>query len=216
MPHDAASVLYLSLNVNTTAVGVEPIDQLQALYNTWSADHDGDFNNDGTYDCTDVDSLVAAIAAGSNAPAFDLNRDQLVDQIDLQRWLREAGAVNLLSGAPYTAGDATLDGVVDGHDFQQWNRNVFSLLPSWCGGDFTADGAIDGQDFSVWNESRSGMARNTSSVPEPAVLSLIVAVLFVQRREQDAPRELPDARSSGCFALDYPVCPFRARTKRKI
>ena len=36
---------------------------------------DGDFNDDGVYDCADIDALVAEIAAGTNVGSFDLNAD---------------------------------------------------------------------------------------------------------------------------------------------
>lgn len=43
---------------------------------------DGDFNDDGLYDCVDIDALVAEIAAGSNNSAFDMTGDGLVTLAD--------------------------------------------------------------------------------------------------------------------------------------
>jgi hypothetical protein len=184
MPHDTAGNLYLNLNINSTAIGVEPIDQLQGLFDMWLVDHDGDFNNDGQYDCSDIDLLVSAIATGNNLPAVDLNRDGTVDQVDLQRWLSEAGAVNLPSGGPFLLGDATLDGFVDGSDFNLWNSNKFTNLASWCGGDFTADGVVDGQDFNRWNSNKfTGSLAGLSPVPEPiAVWWLLLMPARFHRR----------------------------------
>ncbi len=115
---------------------------------------DGDFNDDGLYDCADVDSLVAAIAAANHNQSFDLTGDGLVNLADRDAWLAEAGEVNLGVGKVYLLGDATLDGTVDGQDFIAWNSNKFTGSAGWCGGDFTADGVTDGQDFILWNTNK--------------------------------------------------------------
>ncbi|MEM7313820.1 MAG: hypothetical protein AAF497_11780, partial [Planctomycetota bacterium] len=103
---------------------------------------DGDFNDDQAYDCSDVDSLVAAIASNSSDLSFDLNGDGTLDQGDVNAWLAEAGAVNLASGQPYLPGDANLDGSVDVSDFNVWNSNKFSSVAAWCSADFNADGVV--------------------------------------------------------------------------
>lgn len=115
---------------------------------------DGDFNDDGLYNCLDIDALVAAIAAGTDGLAFDLSGDAVVDVADRDAWLAEAGEVNLGPGKAYLLGDANLDGVVDGMDFVEWNENKFATVAGWCGGDFTADGIADGFDFVVWNQNK--------------------------------------------------------------
>lgn len=115
---------------------------------------DGDFNDDGLYDCSDVDSLVAQIASFQNDAAFDLTADGLVNDADLDAWLAEAAFYNLPSQNPYLRGDANLDGVVDGQDFIQWNTHKFTSGAGWCGGDYNADGVTDGQDFIVWNTNK--------------------------------------------------------------
>ena len=102
-------------------------------------------NGDGDYDCTDVDSLVAEIAAGTNDLTYDLDLDEDVDGDDLTAWLAEAGAANNASGNPYIAGDANLDGSVDVGDFNVWNGNKFTSAAAWCSGDFNADGSVDGR-----------------------------------------------------------------------
>ena len=113
-------------------------------------DVDGDFNDDGVYDCADIDALVAEIAAATHIGSFDLTADGQVDLADRDAWLAEAGSVNLGSGRAYLLGDANLDGTVDGTDFNAWNANKFTATASWCGGDFNADGFIDGSDFNIW------------------------------------------------------------------
>ncbi len=114
----------------------------------------GDFDNNGVYDCADIDALVAGIASHANAANLDLNGDLLVNLADRDIWLALAGAANLPSGNPYLLGDATLDGVVDVSDFNAWNSHKFSVDPAWCHGDFTADGIVDVSDFNVWNTSK--------------------------------------------------------------
>ncbi len=138
----------------------------------------GDFNRDGIFDCLDVDSLVAGIAAGSQPAALDLNGDGLVDVIDLDEWLRQAGAAQLASGQPYLYGDANLDGDVDVSDFNQWNGSKFSATAAWCSGDFNADGFVDVGDFNLWNSHRFlSAAAALSVVPEPTSGALAFVVL---------------------------------------
>lgn len=54
------------------------------------------------------------------------------------RRLATAGEINLGAGSAYLLGDATLDGVVDGLDFVEWNNNKYKrqspgFLPSPTG-----------------------------------------------------------------------------------
>ncbi len=145
----------------------------------------GDFNQDGTFGCADVDALVQAIVAGNNDGAFDLTGDGLVNTNDLNQWLAEAGAANNPSGGAYLIGDANLDGSVDVSDFNIWNGNKFSDTPQWCAGDFNADGSIDVSDFNTWNSNKFQMSGGMSAVPEPAAHRLLLVVLVVgwlQRR----------------------------------
>ncbi len=138
---------------------------------------DGDFDQDGDYDCQDVDNLVAAIAAALNPAAFDLTGDFLVNGLDLTAWLAEAGNHNLPSGQPYLLGDANLNGLVDGSDFSIWNANKFTFVARWCAGDFTANGLVDGSDFNVWNATKftasdmraNGVSRSQTSAPVVAI-----------------------------------------------
>ena len=133
----------------------------------------GDFNNDGVYDCTDVDRLVAEIAAGSNEVGFDLTDDGQVNNDDLTAWLAEAGAENLGSGNPYLRGDINLDGFVDVADFNVWNGNKFTANPAWCRGDLNADGSIDVGDFNMWNGNKF-TSSGVNVVPEPAAIALVI------------------------------------------
>ena len=137
-----------------------------------------DFNNDGQLNCTDIDALVAEIAAGTNSSLFDLTGDGLVDIADLDEWRVQAGAANLPSGNPYLPGDANLDGAVDASDFNIWNSNRLSQTAAWCAGDFNADGFIDVSDFNVWNSHRlMSSAGAPAAVPEPASLWLALVAM---------------------------------------
>jgi hypothetical protein len=138
---------------------------------------DGDFDDNGVYECSDVDGLVAEIVAATNNADFDLNGDTLVDSDDLDAWLVEAGSVGGLtaSGNPVQPGDANLSGSVDGADFVIWNANKFTNTPAWCAGDFDASGSVDGGDFVIWNSNKFQTA-DAISVPESLLPSWLVGL----------------------------------------
>ncbi len=115
---------------------------------------DGDFDNDGDFDCDDVNALNAVIVAATNDSAYDLSQDSVVDGMDLAQWLAEAGAANLPSGNAYLPADANLDGVVDGADFLVWNSAKFTMDDDFCSADFNSDGFVDGADFLIWNSNK--------------------------------------------------------------
>ncbi len=127
----------------------------------------GDFDDDLTLDCADVDALVAEIASGDMATAFDLNGDAIVDTADLDLWLEAAGTFNV--GGAYLPGDANLDGVVDISDFNVWNGTKFTGDNGWCGADFNADGVTDISDFNIWNGNKF-TSSTLAAVPEPQAL----------------------------------------------
>ena len=135
---------------------------------------DGDFNDDGIFDCTDIDLLVSNIASGSGDLDFDLNGDGSLDVADKDEWLVQAGAfsVSVTGGNPFLPGDANLDGFVDTTDFNAWNNNKFTDLPAWCSGDFNADGSVDTSDFNIWNVNKF-TASNMNVVPEPNAMLLV-------------------------------------------
>ena len=128
----------------------------------------GDFNDDGSFDCADLDALVATIAAGNHDPTYDLTGDGLVDGADQAQWLADAAIANDLNSS-YLAGDANLDGVVDGSDFVIWNANKFTVESAWCQGNFDHNQVVDGSDFLLWNQHKFTMSDGTivALVPEP-------------------------------------------------
>ena len=153
---------------------------------------DGDFDDNGFYQCNDVDQLVSAIVDVKNGGMPDLNFDMTgegnVDNSDLDAWLAEAGDIGGLtaSGNPVLVGDAQLDGTVDGVDFIAWNGSKFTSVAAWCSGDFNADGVVDGQDFILWNNNKFTTADHVA-VPEPTGLGIIALATLAgfQRRRRD-------------------------------
>ena len=132
--------------------------------------NDCDFDDSGACDATDINALMAEIAAGTNNADFDLTNDGNVNIDDRDAWLADAGNRNI--GAAYLVADANLDGAVDGSDFIAWNTNKFSATTNWTDGDFNGDGVADGQDFIDWNNNKF-MSSDVSSVPEPAGIALL-------------------------------------------
>ena len=167
------------------SLGVVPVEDL--LFEG-TVGVDGDFDDDGDYDCVDIDALVAAIAAGQTDTAFDLTGDGFYDMTDIDAWLAEAGANNLASGNPYLIGDANLDGTVDVSDFNVWNGNKFTNVAAWCSGDFNADGVVDVSDFNAWNGNKFQTSDAVAMVPEPSGLLMTMVMLAIpgilRRRRQ--------------------------------
>ncbi|HEY6565223.1 MAG TPA: dockerin type I domain-containing protein, partial [Pirellulaceae bacterium] len=146
----------------------------------------GDFDNNGSYACGDVDSLVSRIVSGAYSDEFDLNDDGSVNARDLATWRVFAGAALTVSGNPILEGDANLDGSVDGSDFGVWNSFKFTSTPAWCSGDFNADGRVDGSDFGIWNAHKfTSSDGSLAVVPEPTIPvcgGMLLAVLCLRRR----------------------------------
>jgi hypothetical protein len=144
----------------------------------------GDFNNDGNWDCADLNALTGAIAGGSGNPDFDMNGDGSVTLADVTDatvgWLAVGGAENpaATGGNPFLSGDANLDGVVDGSDFGIWNSAKFTSNTNWCNGNFNGDMVVDGSDFGIWNGNKF-TSSSTAMVPEPGMGGLMVLGLYL-------------------------------------
>ncbi len=72
---------------------------------------DGDLNDDGVLNVTDIDLLSTAVRVGNDDQKFDLNGDGRVDQIDRTVWVEQLRKTWF--------GDANLDGEFDSEDFVQ-------------------------------------------------------------------------------------------------
>ena len=57
-----------------------------------------DFNNDGLYNCGDMDLLEAAIDGGTYNASFDVNQDLLLNSDDVFAWLMDAGELRFGAG----------------------------------------------------------------------------------------------------------------------
>ncbi|MEM7313491.1 MAG: Ig-like domain-containing protein, partial [Planctomycetota bacterium] len=132
---------------------------------------DADFNDDGLFDCQDIDSLTAEVFAATNNPLYDLNADGAVDILDRDQWLLDAALANGFTGT-YLVGDGNLDGNVDVSDFNLWNARKFSASSAWCDSDFNTDGSVDVSDFNLWNVNKFTSSPTASptapSLPRPA------------------------------------------------
>ena len=133
-----------------------------------------DLDGDGICDIDDIDMLIMNIAAGTRDPLFDLNGDDCVDLDDRDEWLAQAGAMNLPSGNPYLVGDVDLDGAVDVSDFNTYNNNKFTETGKWSQADFNASGFTDVSDFNQWNANKFQSSSNTSMIPEPSCVALVL------------------------------------------
>jgi hypothetical protein len=152
-------------------------------------------NADGVVNAIDIDMTYDAASASSSNSVFDLDGNGLVDQAD------GAYLVGTILGT--LPGDANLDGVVDGSDFNRWNDHKFqSCSTGWSTGDFNGDASTDASDFNIWLPNRfmpiaaaahNGAARPAraalavNDVSNPAVVS-IVDQIHAQRSTDDLSR----------------------------
>ena len=103
--------------------------------------------------------------------------------------------------AKYTYyGDANLDGSVSSADYTRIDAGFLShgTLTGWANGDFNYDGVVNGSDYTLidnaFNMQGASLAAavasptlETSSVPEPAgVMVLVAGVLLSRRRRHQA------------------------------
>ena len=107
----------------------------------------GDLTGDGIVDARDIDLLFDVVHAGSTLTYYDLDGSGSIDTSDA------AFLIENIIGTEF--GDATLDGYVDGSDFNRWNDAKFHCTGrSWSDGNFTGDDFVDTSDFNIWNDAR--------------------------------------------------------------
>jgi hypothetical protein len=168
---------------------------------------DGDFDDDGDYDCDDINALSTAIAQSGSVSLFDLNGDGILSILDQDAWRLEAGTANLGPERAYPIADANLDGVVNGLDFQAWDAHKFTFNTNWCEGNFDANQVIDGADFNLWNENRTIVL--IGNVKSPAALAPPPAI--VERAIQQMFHDEPEQAASQAVAQAWPGLPVRDR-----
>ncbi|MCA9566132.1 MAG: hypothetical protein KC561_21700, partial [Myxococcales bacterium] len=84
-------------------------------------------------------------------------------------------------------GDANLDGVVDGHDFDIWNQHKFTDGTEWSSADFNNDGRTDEIDYSVWFAHRFSTLADFAPVPEPAFgvgMAILIGLLCTRQHRR--------------------------------
>ncbi len=145
----------------------------------------GDFNLDGLLDIDDLNTLVAAIQAGSGDIQFDVDQSGVVDLRDQQHWVTELKQTWM--------GDANLDGVFDSGDlitvFQAGEyEDSVATNSTWVTGDWNGDAEFDSGDLvSAFQDGgyELGPRAAVSAVPEPTSVVPFVACLIgiaVRRR----------------------------------
>ena len=149
----------------------------------------GDTDGSQAVDGGDVGPLCSALAQPANA-LLDLNEDGTLTSADVDLLVR-----NIL-GSEY--GDANVDGVVDGEDYNLWAAHRFTAGTDWTSGDFNCDGTTDGSDFNIWNDNRFvaaaaadiGLARAPRSPLRgiQAVAAADAPVVAPESRTNSAPR----------------------------
>ena len=127
----------------------------------------GDFNGDDLVDAADINALSAAVAAGTNDGAFDLNSDSLVDAQDRSVWVEDVKKTWF--------GDANLDGEFNSADFVfvftagEYEDGVAGNSV-WEEGDWNGDSEFDSSDFVEAFSAggyENGPRAATQAVPEP-------------------------------------------------
>ncbi|RIK74873.1 MAG: hypothetical protein DCC68_22275 [Planctomycetota bacterium] len=154
----------------------------------------GDFNGDGTINAVDIDTLHAAINAGSTNPIYDLDGNSAVNSAD---------ATYLIETILGTRrGDANLDGAVNRADAATVGRNYgYSGAPAWAKGDFNGDGIVGVADVAL-AQSNLGFLAPPSPAASPSAPAAVIAAAsenaprVVTRRDSSAVRVVAP-RASG-------------------
>ena len=144
----------------------------------------GDFSDNGVLDAADVDLLAAEIRSDEPNVEFDLNFDEIVDELDRIVWVHDVSRTYF--------GDSNLDGEFNSSDFVtvfkagEYEDDI-EMNSGWAEGDWNGDGDFNSRDF-VFAFQDGGYEqgpRVAAVVPEPssAFFALLgVAVLFSRTR----------------------------------
>lgn len=179
-------------------------------------DIDGDFNDDGKYDCMDIDELVSQAVSGNDLAAYDLNGDLSVDALDVTAWLAEAGEDRWGPGRTYLPGDANLDGEVGVQDYALWNSNKFTLNAAWCAGDFNVDGEVGVSDYAIWIQNNFDLSLGAAialDVPQHTTAPAAdVAVRFGQTQSEQG----QEAATAATKSWSVPAENDRPRVRQEL
>jgi autotransporter-associated beta strand protein len=167
------------------AVGVPPLNRSKLVFDY----------TDGSSPALTIDGLMKASYNGGawdGADVGDQFRSTTAAATGLTLgWKDDPGTKQVTVMATY-AGDANLDGEVDGADVDIWKLNVGTTGGAgvWELADFNYDGEVDGADVDIWKLmvgssinpsgglSGGGMSLSASIVPEPGTLALLAAGLL--------------------------------------
>jgi hypothetical protein len=136
----------------------------------------GDFNGDGTLDQADINDLTARSAGGLNPVAYDLNADALVNDVDVQVWVKD-----LFNS---WIGDANLDLEFNSSDLVDVlasGKYEAAEASVWTEGDFNGDGSTNSSDLVAALADGGyelGPRAAVAAVPEPAAVVLLVIGLM--------------------------------------
>jgi len=138
----------------------------------------GDVNNDNALDLSDIYLLSESIRKNEFAPEFDLVTDGVLDDADLQHWVRE------IKGTYF--GDADLNGEFNSSDLVRLfetgeYEDGVPMNSIWLDGDFNGDGEFGTTDLVLAFQDggyEKGPRQAIATVPEPNSLSLIAMMLL--------------------------------------
>ncbi|MCA9262519.1 MAG: aspartyl protease family protein, partial [Planctomycetales bacterium] len=151
-----------------------------------------------------LDGTVEVILDGSGADIFWPRVGDSFTLIDTASLAGEFAVVDLPGGHEWAVrylsdsveirvldlslpGDANLDGVVDGHDFDIWNQHKFTDGTEWSSADFNNDGRTDEIDYSVWFAHRFSTLADFAPVPEPAFgvgMAILIGLLCTRQHRR--------------------------------
>jgi hypothetical protein len=160
--------------------------EMSGVLDNWSLSYDceaslGDFNNSGALDVEDIDLLSSAVRVGTNEPTYDLNADQLVDDLDRTVWVETLRKTYF--------GDSNLDGEFNTADLVQvfqagLYEDAIDGNAGWASGDWNGDADFNSRDLVLAFQSGGYEAGpRPAAVPEPsASLLLLIGIAMAARR----------------------------------
>jgi hypothetical protein len=144
----------------------------------------GDYNGGGLA-AADLNQILSArgtaIPLGGAQNQFDLNADDVIDNLDAIQWITHEGFLNS------RLGDFDLDRDVDNADLATLKAG-FGTATTYAAGDADFDGDVDGGDFLVWQRNVGGpnaaAGVAAGAVPEPAAAALALSALVLAPRRR--------------------------------